>query len=330
MNVLVTGGAGYIGSHTCKALAQKGIQPVVYDNFVYGHEWAVQWGPFVKGDLSDQVLLEQTLKKYDIQAVIHFAAYAYVGESVENPEKYYFNNVVGTLSLLQALRKANISRIVFSSTCATYGVPQAIPIDESHPQDPVNPYGQSKLMIEKVLKDYAKAYGLQSVALRYFNAAGADPESRIGEDHDPETHLIPLALEAALGLRKALTIFGDDYDTPDGTCLRDYIHVDDLASAHIKALELLENEPPKEGFEVFNLGIGKGFSVKEVIESVERVTGKEVPRSVGPRRAGDPAALVANSSKAKLVLGWVPKYQEIDEITQTAYQFLLKKKEDRL
>ncbi len=231
--ILVTGGAGYIGSHACKALANAGYMPVTYDNLVYGHREAVKWGPLEEGDIADPIRLESVLRKYGPKAVMHFAAYAYVGESVENPSKYYRNNVAGTLTLLDTMRTCAVDKLIFSSTCATYGMPEQIPITEDHPQNPINPYGRSKLMIEWILKDYAAAYGLKYVSLRYFNAAGADPDGEIGEDHDPETHLIPLVLDVALGRRDHLNIFGTDYDTTDGTCIRDYIHVTDLADAHL-------------------------------------------------------------------------------------------------
>ncbi len=320
--ILVTGGAGYIGSHTCKYLAKQGLTPVTFDNLVYGHEHAVKWGPFIKGDLHDTQLLTETLKAHKIEGVIHFAAYAYVGESVTQPEKYYRNNVAGTLSLLNAMIAANVLKIVFSSTCATYGIPEKTPIDESFPQNPINPYGQTKLIVEHILQDYAKAYGLKSVALRYFNAAGADPECEIGEDHNPETHVIPLALESAL-TGKEFCVNGTDYPTPDGTCLRDYIHVNDLASAHLKALQNIENLGP---FEAINLGVGKAYSVKEVIQSVEAISKKKMNVKFIERRPGDPATLVANASKAKQLLDWEPQFKKLDEIIETAYNWELKKR----
>lgn len=240
-HILVTGGAGYIGSHACKALALAGYTPVAYDNLVYGHESAVKWGPFEKGDISDRKRLDQVIEKHRPAAVMHFAAYAYVGESVDDPGKYYRNNVVGTLTLLEAMRDHSIDQFVFSSTCATYGVPQQMPIAEDHTQQPINPYGASKLMVEQMLRDFGVAHGLRAISLRYFNAAGADPDAEIGEDHDPETHLIPLVLDAAAGRRESIAVFGDDYATPDGTCIRDYIHVTDLASAHVLALQALES-----------------------------------------------------------------------------------------
>jgi len=314
--ILVTGGAGYIGSHTCKALAQAGFTPVVYDNLVYGHESAVRWGPLEKGDILDSTRLSQVIATYAPKAVIHFAAFAYVGESVADPAKYYRNNVVGTLSLLDTMREHGVDQIVFSSTCATYGVPARIPISEETPQNPINPYGASKLMIERVLADYGDAYGLKSVALRYFNAAGADPDGEIGEDHDPETHLIPLVLDAAMHKRPAITVFGDDYETPDGTCVRDYIHVSDLAEAHVLAMQALDGGLPKRAY---NLGTGQGHSVAAIIEVARAVTQREIPLVKGVRRTGDPAALVADARNAMRDLGWTPRHPDIRDILQTAW-----------
>ncbi len=319
MNILVTGGAGYIGSHTCKALAQASFTPITYDNLVYGHDWAVQWGPLEIGELENRSSLDQVIQKYQPQAVIHFAAYAYVGESVTDPGKYYRNNVVGSLTLLEAMRDHGIPHLIFSSTCATYGQPIAIPIDETHPQQPINPYGASKLMVERMLQDFEQAHQIQSISLRYFNAAGADPEGELGEEHDPETHLIPLVLQAAAGLRPEIVIFGDDYDTPDGTCIRDYIHISDLASAHVFALKRLQ---AGAGSNVYNLGNGQGFSVKEVIETAVAVTGHPIPVRVGPRRPGDPAQLISNASRARQDLGWIPQYPELDRIIATAWQWM--------
>ena len=242
VNILVTGGAGYIGSHTCKALAKAGFTPITYDNLTSGHEWAVRWGPLARGDILDRDRLDEVFRQYQPSAVMHFAAYAYVDESVEQPLKYYRNNVAGALNLLDVMREHGVNYIVFSSTCATYGLPQAIPMPEDHPQNPVNPYGASKLMVERMLTDFGTAYGLRSISLRYFNAAGADPDGEIGEDHDPETHLIPLVLETAAGRRPNITIYGTDYDTPDGTCIRDYVHVTDLAKAHVLALKALQHD----------------------------------------------------------------------------------------
>lgn len=317
--ILVTGGAGYIGSHTCKALYAAGYMPVTYDSLVRGNKWAVQWGPLEIGDIADQALLSEVCQKYKPIAVIHFAAYAYVGESVTEPRIYYHNNTAGTISLLNTLLDHGINNIVFSSTCATYGIPTKMPINEQTAQNPVNPYGRSKLMIEHILKDYADAFGLNSVALRYFNAAGADPEGQIGEAHEPETHLIPLILEAAKSQSDPLTVFGNDHPTRDGTCIRDYIHVNDLADAHIRALTLMDNE---NGFHAINLGTGYGHSILEVIAAAEKITGHKVPYVMGPRRAGDPPELVADASFAKAKMGWVPKLSDIDTISQTAWNWM--------
>ena len=316
--ILVTGGAGYIGSHACKALSQAEYEPIVYDNLVYGHEWAVRWGPLEQGDIADRIRLDEVLQRYQPAAVMHFAAYAYVGESVQDPGKYYRNNVAGTLTLLEAMRDYSIDKLVFSSTCATYGEPSQIPIPEDHLQQPINPYGRSKLMIEQILRDFDIAYELRSISLRYFNAAGADPEHEIGEAHDPETHLIPLVLDAASGRRPAITVFGEDYDTPDGTCIRDYIHVTDLADAHVLALQALEHGAAST---VYNLGNGQGFSVREVIDCARRITGREVPVETGPRRAGDPPRLVGDAGRIHQELGWQPRYADLDEILQTAWNW---------
>src|SRR5690242_12648856 len=281
-NVLVTGGAGYIGSHTCKILAQEGYQPVAFDNLSSGHTWAAKWGPLERGDILDRTALDQAIKKHRPSACLHFAAFAYVGESVANPGKYYRNNVAGSLTLLEALRDHGVNQFVLSSTCATYGVPDKVPIDETLIQAPINPYGASKLMVERVLADFHTAYRLRSVALRYFNAAGADPDGEIGEDHDPETHLIPLLLDAA-AKGASFTINGDDYDTPDGTCVRDYVHVTDLAEAHVLALASLERAA---GFAAYNLGTGRGFSNREIIDAASRRLGRHIEVTVGPRRPG--------------------------------------------
>lgn len=314
MKILVTGGAGYIGSHTCKALAQKGFTPVTVDNLVYGHEWAVQWGPLYKTDILNTDKVTQILRDEKIEAVIHFAAFAYVGESTREPLKYYHNNVEGSMSLLEAMKRADVHKLVFSSTCATYGIPKVLPIFESAPQEPINPYGRSKLMVEKILQDYTTPHALSSVSLRYFNASGADEDLEIGEDHSPETHLIPLALDAALGIRKDLTVFGNDYETLDGTCIRDYIHVSDLADAHILALGHLS----APSFKAYNLGTGTGSSVQQVISEVNKVTGKKIEIKMGPRRTGDPAVLVAAGEKAQKELGWQPKRSSLNNIISTA------------
>ena len=318
--ILVTGGAGYIGSHAVKALQQVGYKIVILDNLVYGHRDIAEilGVELIIGDTNDRALLDQLFSDRQITAVMHFAAYAYVGESVTQPDKYYRNNVVGTLSLLEAMVTANIKNFVFSSTCATYGVPQQIPITEDHPQAPINPYGATKLMVERILQDFDVAYGLKSVIFRYFNAAGADPEGAIGEDHHPETHLIPLILQTALGKREAITVYGTDYPTDDGTCIRDYIHVNDLADAHVLGLQyLLEGNQS----EIFNLGNGNGFSVKEVIDAAKRITGKPINVIFGDRRAGDPSALVGSAAKAQSILHWQPKYADINLILQHAWQW---------
>ena len=320
MKVLVTGGAGYIGSHACKALAAAGHVPIAVDNLVYGHRWAVRWGPLEVVDISDAKGIDQIFATYRPDAVMHFAAYAYVGESVTDPAKYYRNNVAGSLSLLEAMVRHGVDKIVFSSTCATYGNPVSIPITEDHPQAPINPYGASKQMVERMLADFGVAHGLRSAALRYFNAAGADPDGEIGEAHDPETHLIPLVLEAAAGIRPHITVFGDDYDTRDGTCVRDYVHVTDLADAHVRALDLLATTPP--GMTPYNLGNGQGFTVREIIAAAERVTGLKVPVVTAARRAGDPAALVGDAARARSVLGWQPQHADIDAILGTAWRWL--------
>jgi UDP-arabinose 4-epimerase len=307
--VLVTGGAGYIGSHACKALAASGYEPVVYDSLELGHDWAVRWGPIERGCILDTDQLAETMIRYKIESVMHFAAYIQAGESVSDPSKYYRNNCLGSLSLLDAMRNAKVGRIVFSSTAAVYGEPRQIPIPEDHPHEPVNPYGQSKLMVERMLADHASAHGMRATALRYFNAAGADPGGKIGEDHEPESHLIPIVLDVARGRRQEVTVFGTDYTTPDGTCIRDYIHVSDLAAAHVKALERLNAQP---GFAAFNLGSGRGYSVKEVIETAERVTGKKIAVKYGARRPGDPPRLVADPAKAMRELNWKPVRSELD------------------
>ena len=314
--VLVAGGAGYIGSHACKALRGAGYLPVTYDNLVYGHERAVRWGPFERGDILDRGRLDDVLSCHKPEAVMHFAAFTYVGESVSDPGKYYRNNVVGSLTLMEAARDHGIGRFVFSSTAAVYGIPASVPIREDAPQTPINPYGASKLMVEGMLKDFDAAYGFRSIALRYFNAAGADLDNETGESHDPESHLIPLVLDAASGRRPHITIYGTDYPTPDGTCIRDYIHVSDLADAHVKALQALQGGAPSSAY---NLGNGRGFSVREVIDTAERVTGLEVPTKRGDRRPGDPAKLVSDASKARQDLGWEPRIARLDQIIRSAW-----------
>lgn len=317
MRILVVGGAGYIGSHTLRLLARTGHEVWAYDNLVFGHRGAVPQGQLVVGDLHERALLEQVLTQHKIEAVVHFAAFTQVGESVTDPAKYYRNNVVGTLSLLEAMRAVGVTRIVFSSTTATYGVPDVIPITEREKQKPINPYGHTKLMIEQALADYATAYGFGYAALRYFNASGASPDGDIGEDHTPETHLIPLVLQVALGQRPHIGVFGTDYPTPDGTCIRDYIHVDDLADAHLRALDRLQ---PGKGI-MLNLGSGRGYSVREVIDACRSISGRPIPEVVQPRRAGDPPELVADSTAAQQVLGWVPRYQNIADIVATAWKW---------
>ena len=321
--ILITGGAGYIGSHCTLDLIRAGYECVVLDNLSYGHEEALQTTNFCKVDLANIDEIRKVFKKYPIKAVIHFAAFAYVGESVENPQKYYYNNVVNTLNLLNMMLENNVKKIVFSSTCATYGNPEYIPINEKHPQNPINPYGTTKLIIEKILQDYDKAYGLKYIALRYFNASGADPKTNIGENHSPETHLIPLVLQTALGKRDCIKVFGDDYDTPDGTCVRDYIHVNDLASAHRLALEKLFNG---SGSDFFNLGIGKGYSVKEIIEKSEKIIGKLINQQISERREGDPPTLVADNKKAREGLDWNPEFTEIEDIIKTAWNWELNRR----
>ncbi len=322
MRVLVTGGAGYIGSHACKALAMAGHEPVVYDNLVYGNREAVRWGELEQGDILDSDRLDEVLSHYKPDAVMHFAAFAYVGESVENPAKYYRNNMSGSINLLDAMRRHDVNRIIFSSTCATYGIPAQLPITEDLPQNPINPYGFTKLAVEQALRDYGEAYGLAWTALRYFNAAGCDADGELGEDHDPETHAIPLAILAALGSGKTFTVFGTDYETPDGTALRDYIHVSDLADAHVKALRYLEGGGTSD---VFNLATGNAVSVKQIVDAVGSVVGQPVPVESAPRRAGDPPALYASSAKAQHILGWQPQYLEIERTVETASNWFKRK-----
>ena len=317
MNVLLTGGAGYVGSHAAKMLLEAGHEAWAYDNLSYGHRQAVPADRFIEGDLMDGARLASAFRDHKIDAVMHFAAFAFVGESVTDPAKYYQNNVVGTLSLLDAMRATGVGKIVFSSTCATYGTPDFVPITEAEKQAPINPYGFTKLVIEQALADYAAAYGLGYAALRYFNASGAAADASIGEDHNPETHLIPLVLDVALGKREEIKIFGDDYGTPDGTCVRDYIHVDDLATAHIAALERLK---PGAGL-CLNLGTGEGASVLEVINACREVTGKDIPANVVERRAGDPAMLVADAGLARKTLNWEPKCVGIKPIVESAWKW---------
>jgi UDP-glucose-4-epimerase GalE len=316
MRILVTGGAGYIGSHTAMVLAAAGHEPVVFDDMSQGHDWAVKWGPLERGSLSNPARLAQVFAAHPIDAVVHFAASALVGESMTNPAKYFRNNTVATLNLLDAMRDAGVSTLVFSSTCATYGDPVRVPIDETHPQVPVNPYGESKLMIEKIMRWYGEAYGLRWMALRYFNAAGADPEGRIGEDHDPESHLIPLVIGAAQGARPPVKIFGTDYPTADGTAIRDYIHVLDLADAHLRALDRLRSGAASQAI---NLGTGRGHSVREVVDTIARVARKPVPVVESPRRPGDPPELVAAPERARDVLGWTCRYAELETIVRHAW-----------
>lgn len=316
--ILVTGGAGYIGSHACKALFQRGYEPVVFDNLENGHAAAVKWGDLEHGDLLDPALLGAVFDRHDFAAVVHFAAYAYVGQSVLDPAAYYRNNVAGSLNLLDAMRSRGVELMVFSSTCATYGVPSRSPICEQEPGKPINPYGRSKLMIEQLLEDYSRAYGLRACSLRYFNAAGADPDGEAGEVHDPEPHLIPNILRAAKGQQGRLKVYGSDYPTPDGTCIRDFVHVSDLAEAHCLAVEYLLENP---GNHVFNLGSEKGHSVMEVIKAAETDIGLPVPYDLEARRPGDPPVLVADSSKAERELGWRRQHSGITEILQTAWQW---------
>jgi UDP-glucose-4-epimerase GalE len=317
MRILVTGGAGYIGSHAVRLFLARGQDVWVYDNLAMGHRAAVPPERLIVGDLAETARLDHALLAHRIEAVVHFAGSAYVGESVKQPGKYYVNNLVNTVHLLEAMRRHGVGRIVFSSTCATYGVPVRVPITEDNPQAPINPYGNTKLAVERALADYANAHGWGFAALRYFNAAGASPAGDIGEDHDPETHLIPLVLQAALGQRPHVEVFGTDYPTPDGTCVRDYIHVDDLAEAHLLALERLE--PGSRLY--YNLGTGTGHSVREVIRAAEAVAGQRVPVREGPRRLGDPPVLVAAADKARRELGWTPRHADLRGIVETAWNW---------
>jgi len=315
--VLVVGGAGYIGSHTCLDLANKGFQPVVYDNFSNGHREFVKWGPAEEGDIRDRARLDEVLAKHKPAAILHFAALIEVGESVKDPVSFYENNVIGTLTLLSAAQAAGVGAFVFSSTCATYGLPQSVPLDESHRQVPINPYGRTKYIVEQALADYDQYKGLRSVVLRYFNAAGADFDGRIGEWHTPETHAIPLAIEAALGRRQGFKVFGSDYDTRDGTCVRDYIHVLDLADAHVRAVEYLLRGGESVAL---NLGTGTGTTVKELLGTIETVSDRPFPVEYVGRREGDSTTLVANNDKARDVLGWSPKY-DLTEIVESAWNW---------
>lgn len=317
--VLVTGGAGYIGSHCCKAFARAGWKVVAFDNLSRGWREAVKWGPLIEGDIADPRTVAAALDEHRPDLVAHFAAYAYVGESVERPDLYYRNNSFGTLVLLEEMRRTGIDRLLLSSTCASYGVPVRIPIDESHPQAPINPYGWSKFIIERMLEDFHRAYGLHSTSLRYFNAAGCDPEGEVGERHEPETHVIPLAIRAALGKGDVFTILGTDFDTRDGTAIRDYIHVTDLADAHVLAAERLLRD---DGVHVYNLGTGVGTTVREIVDTVGAICGRPVPVKAGARRPGDPEALVASAEKAKVELGWQPRLSTIDRIVETAFAWM--------
>ncbi len=319
--ILVTGGAGYIGSHAVLELQRAGYGVVVLDNLVYGHRDIVEQvlkAELVVGDTSDRALLDQLFATHEIAAVMHFAAYAYVGESVSDPAKYYHNNVVGTLTLLEAMLAASVNKFVFSSTCATYGVPTVVPIPEDHPQQPINPYGMTKLMVERILADFSNAYDFKSVCFRYFNAAGADPTGLLGEDHAPETHIIPLVLMTALGQQESVSILGTDYPTPDGTCIRDYIHVSDLAIAHVLGLEYLLKGGDSE---IFNLGNGNGFSVRQVIETAQEVTGRPITAIERDRRPGDPPALIGSGEKARRILNWQPRYADLKDILSHAWQW---------
>ncbi len=321
MRVLVVGGAGYIGSHMVKMLLGAGHEVITLDNLSSGHRDAVLGGTFVEGDLADPECLNQVFEQHQPEAVMHFASYIQVGESVRKPDIYYRNNVTNTLNLLDVMLKYDVKKFIFSSTAAVFGEPDYVPIDETHPNRPLNPYGRSKWIIEQVLADYSRAFDLRSVCLRYFNAAGADPEGQLGERHDPETHLIPLILQAASGRRESIQVFGRDYDTPDGTCIRDYIHIVDLCSAHLAALEYLTKGGSSDSF---NLGNGSGFSVQEVIDAVQKVSGKQVTVINGPRREGDPARLVADAKRARSTLAWQPTYTALDTIVSHAWQWELK------
>lgn len=320
MNVLVCGGAGYIGSHMVKALARKGHHVTTFDNLATGHRHAVKWGEFVRGDLLNTTDLFKLFQSRKFDLVMHFSARSLVGESMQNPALYYRNNVIGTFNLLEEMRKRKVNALVFSSSAAVYGNPVTELIDESHPKKPINPYGQTKLIVETLLQDYYSAYGVSSVSLRYFNAAGADAEGELGEQHHPETHLIPNILKAAQGQgNRHLKIFGDDYNTHDGTCIRDYIHIEDLCDAHLKAAQYLKE---KKGAHAFNLGNGSGFSVRQVLDAAQRVVGERIPHQVEARRPGDPEVLIADSSRAREQLDWVPKHTDIETIIETAWSWM--------
>lgn len=324
--ILVTGGAGYIGSHTCKLLKSQGYEPVTFDNLSNGHKHAVKWGPLLEGDLRDVNSINSAFEEYDFAAVIHFASFIEVGESISDPAKYYINNVSGTLNLLNAMLRNDVTAIVFSSSCAVYGPPNAIPITEKNLTNPINPYGQSKLMVENILSDFSEAYNFRYVACRYFNACGADPELQIGEEHKPETHIIPLALMAASGERDGFNIYGTDYETDDGTCIRDYIHVQDLARAHISALRYLENKGESTAV---NLGTGNGYSVMQILDAIKNITRQDFVINCEQRRAGDPPELVADSTKARDLLDFKTEMSDLDAIINTAWKFYLKKNRSR-
>lgn len=318
MEILVTGGAGYVGAHAAKALNEAGYGVVVLDNLSQGHQEFVRWGTFYKGDVGDAALLRKIFTTHEISAVMHFAALTLVGESVTEPAKYYENNVLQSFILLGEMIDHGVKNFVFSSTCAVYGIPEMVPIPEEHPRAPVNPYGKTKLAVEHMLEDFSRAYDIRYVSLRYFNAAGAEYTAGIGEDHTPETHLIPIVLDVALGRRKEVGIFGTDYPTQDGTCVRDYIHVTDLAKAHLLAVKYLEEEGESRAF---NLGVGRGFSVREVIEVARKVTGKDIKAVEAPRREGDPPVLIADSTKARSILKWNPEYTSLNDIISSAWEW---------
>ena len=318
MRVLVTGGAGYIGSHTCKALARAGHLPIAYDNLHTGHSWAVKWGPLVKGDINDPVALAAAIREHRPDAVINFAALANVGESMVESIRYYRSNVAGLITLIEVMLEHDVGSIVFSSSCATYGMPDRLPVDEGMWQRPINTYGRTKLMGEQILRDACAAHGLGAIALRYFNAGGADPDGELGEEHDPETHIIPLVLQAAHGTRPHISVFGSDYDTPDGTCVRDYVHVTDLAAAHVAALTRCR----AGSFEAYNLGAGQGSSIGDLIARAQVVTGREIRTIDAPRRAGDPPILVADATLARQALDWTPAHSSIDDIIRTAWTWM--------